>query len=141
MRYILLLFLIISVSFASEQSTATKITERLIVAIDNSDKPIWFTSDDPELANMLDLSYFDTTSECEKAAVLVLSYKVRIPTKCQDTPILVLDYDLFKEYDKAVSAFFWKKGRPNIVFLEERLQHFNITLPQSYDKYIEEQLW
>jgi len=40
-----------------------------------------------------------------------------------------------KEY---FGAFFWSKSRPNIVFIKNRLAQHNISLPSSYEQFVED---
>jgi hypothetical protein len=50
----------------------------------------------------------------------------------------VTSYQLLKKYrQSAVGGFYWKKGRPNILFLEANLNKYNISLPKSFNEYIE----
>ena len=53
----------------------------------------------------------------------------------------VTSYKLLKRYEKsAIGGFYWKKGRPNIIFLQKNLQKYNIKLPSSLSEYIEDSL-
>jgi hypothetical protein len=56
-------------------------------------------------------------------------------------PILVLRYDLLKLYPSAVGAYFWQKGRPNIVMIRPRLRRAGIHLSGEFERYIESTLW
>ena len=76
-----------------------------------------------------------------EAQVHIIGKERKLEDGCERIPILVLDYDLLEIYENAVVAFFWKKGRPNIVFLKKRLEKFNIVLPESYKIYEEEKIW
>ena len=40
--------------------------------------------------------------------------------------------------EKFFGAFFWSKSRPNIVFIKNRLEKNNITLPNSYLQFVED---
>jgi hypothetical protein len=59
------------------------------------------------------------------------------PQQCSNKPIFTNNYRLFKNFPQIIGAFFWQKGRPNIIFDAERLKEQNIVLDPSYDKYIE----
>ena len=97
--------------------------------------------DDSEVTELLEHKQLHVVKTCKNAKVLILSSDKSIPKHCIDKPILVLDYALLEKHSNAVSAFFWQKGRPNIVFIKKRLQRFSISLPSTYDKYLEEQIW
>lgn len=51
-------------------------------------------------------------------------------------PVIVIGYTDFKRYDNIIGSIFWRKGRPQIIFLERNLKEFDINLPQEYKKYI-----
>lgn len=75
-------------------------------------------------------------SSCDKADMLI-THTSKI-VKC-DKKVLVFatNYLAFKALPQAIGAFFYQKGRPNIIFREEVLKKHNITLPSEFDKYIE----
>lgn len=125
---------------ASEKEYATKIIKNLVEVIDKSNTSVWI-DDDSDVTGLLELKQLNVVKTCKNAKVLILSSDKSIPKHCISKPVLVLDYDLLEKHNNAVSAFFWQKGRPNIVFLKKRLQHFSISLPSTYDKYVEEQIW
>ena len=53
--------------------------------------------------------------------------------------LFVTSYHLLKHYKKsAIGGFYWKKGRPNLLFLRENLQKRGLHLPKSFQKYIED---
>jgi len=55
--------------------------------------------------------------------------------------IFVSSYPLLKRYkDVAIGGFYWKKGRPNLLFLRKNLQKRGIELPQPLQKYIDDEL-
>ena len=126
---------------ASEKEYATKIIKNIVEVIDKSNTSVWIDSDDSGVLELLELKQLNVVKTCNNAKVLILSSEKSIPKSCIAKPILVLDYNLLEKHSNAVSAFFWQKGRPNIVFLKKRLQHFSISLPPTYEKYVEEQIW
>ncbi len=126
---------------ASEKEYATKIIKNLVEVIDKPNTSVWIDYDDSDLMGSLELKQLNVVTTCKNAKVLILSSEKNIPKHCISKPILVLDYDLLEKHSNAVSAFFWQKGRPNIVFIKKRLQHFSISLPPTYEKYVEEKIW
>jgi len=141
MLKIIMILLILGLTLnASEKEYATKIIKNLVEVIDKSNTSVWI-DDDSDVTGLLELKQLNVVKTCKNAKVLILSSDKSIPKHCISKPVLVLDYDLLEKHSNAVSAFFWQKGRPNIVFLKKRLQHFSISLPSTYDKYVEEQIW
>ena len=69
------------------------------------------------------------------ASYIILSDALDINT--ENAVLFVTDYKLLKKYKNAVGAFYWKKGRPTIIFIRERVERKNISLPSSLEKYLE----
>jgi len=75
--------------------------------------------------------------ECGEADVLLLTGRVRLEGECRIKPAFSLDRRLLMRWENCIGAFYWKKGRPNIIFLRERLKKLRIDLPSEYDRFIE----
>lgn len=59
-------------------------------------------------------------------------------TLFKHTLVFVLSYRDYVRYeDQVVGAFFWQKGRPNIIFNRKKLTELGISLPKQFEKYIE----
>lgn len=69
---------------------------------------------------------------CEEATIV---YNATEISTCKDKPLFTNKYQRLKENKNAIGAFYWQKGRPNIVFLKSRLEKYNLTLPQVLKKY------
>lgn len=139
-KIITILLILGSMLNASEKEYAAKIIKNIVEVMDKPNTPVWIDYDDSDV-DLLELKQLNVVKTCKNAEVLILSSETNIPKYCISKPILVLDYALLAKHKNAVSAFFWQKGRPNIVFIEKRLQHFSISLPPSYEKYVEEEIW
>ena len=135
-----LLFLGVTLN-ASEKVYATKIIKNIVEVMDKAETSVWLDNASADIVESLELKPLNVVKACKNAKILILSSKKSIPKHCISKPILVLDYALLEKYTNAVSAFYWQKGRPNIVFLKKRLEYFSISLPPTYHKYIEDQIW
>ncbi len=52
-------------------------------------------------------------------------------------PILfVTDYRFLKDTKDAVGAFYWRKGRSQLLFIKKRLEQHAIHLPKAYQNYM-----
>lgn len=52
-------------------------------------------------------------------------------------PILfVTDYRFLKDTEDAVGAFYWRKGRSQLLFIEKRLKQHGIQLPKAYQNFM-----
>ena len=141
LKYLLIAFLLLSSSDASEKMYSSKIIQNIIDVMNGKNHSLWLNEDNKLSQEMINSSEFKKVSSCKDASVLVITSEKEIPRQCTNKPMLVLEYDLLEKHSNAVSAFFWQKGRPNIVFIKKRLQRFSISLPPTYEKYVEEQIW
>ncbi len=56
-------------------------------------------------------------------------------------PILfVTDYRLLKHSFDIVGAFYWRKGRSQLLFIKNRLDAYNITLSEEYADFLVDEL-
>lgn len=54
--------------------------------------------------------------------------------------LFATDYRLLKYSEDIVGAFYWKKGRSQLLFVKNRLDKQDITLPSEYKKYTVDKL-
>jgi hypothetical protein len=54
--------------------------------------------------------------------------------------IFVTNYKFLKLSDDIVGAFYWRKGRSQLLFIKNRLQQHNITLPKAYKNFMIDEL-
>lgn len=103
------------------------------------------------------------TEDSEIRNVFVLSKRITLTNKLENADIILItneevlekvlhrgignkailfgtQYRLLKSSQKIVGAFYWKKGRSQILFIKERLNAHHIHLPPKYKEYIVENL-
>lgn len=141
MRTWLLIFLLFSSIHATEKESATKIIKAIISVISPKQQKVWVDKKNKNISQFIYLKSLNIKENCEDSNVLLLKSDVQLQKACKNLPALVLDYNLLNRYDNAVAAFFWKKGRPNIVFIKDRMKKFEIKLPMEYQIYEEETIW
>jgi hypothetical protein len=95
-------------------------------------------TDSQKIKKRLKNNNIEFKDRCLDVDVAVLKFKNE---QCLQIPIITLEYDLLKFYPQSVGAFFWQKGRPNIVFIAPRLKQHHIKLNADFDPFIEETLW
>ena len=54
--------------------------------------------------------------------------------------IFVTNYHFLKISDEIVGAFYWRKGRSQLLFIKKRLQQHDITLPKEYQSFMIDEL-
>ena len=138
-RVILTLFSLFSLVLSNEFEL--KIIKEILSNLEFKKKIIIYSSDQ-ELSNSLKQNYH-TTTNCSNANLLIIRYQDDIPKNCKikDKSIFALDYELLYKTKNAFGAFFWKKGRANIVIIEPRIKKLHIKTTSSLDDYLEEKVW
>ncbi len=141
MRKIILILILFSTFISASNDISTKIVATLLKQLAGNKYKVWLNTHTDKNPITINKKHLNIINNCEDASVLLLYSDISIDNKCKNKIILVLDYTLLHKYTNAVGAFYWKKGRPNIVFIRSRLKQHNIKLSESYDKYIEDSLW
>jgi hypothetical protein len=77
---------------------------------------------------------------CEEANIVFAQECLKKPL-CRNIPVIGLNYEILKRNEHIIGAFYWKKGRPNLIFIQQRLEVLGIKLPDSFEPYIEERVW
>lgn len=54
--------------------------------------------------------------------------------------IFVTNYHFLKISEQIVGAFYWRKGRSQLLFIKNRLKQHNITLPEEYQSFMIDEL-
>ncbi len=76
---------------------------------------------------------------CDKADIVFLAgvYRGKLPKGCGGKILFSSRKKDILLRENCVGAFYWKKGRPNILFIRERLLRKRIKLPPEYNRFIE----
>ncbi len=75
----------------------------------------------------------------DDARLIIVAKKV--PQNFSNNAVIITtEYSLLEKDERIIGAFFWQKGRPNLLFLRNRMQKANVTLGHEFDKYIEDEL-
>lgn len=84
--------------------------------------------------------FFTVANTCQEANVVFVKKHVDIDTLCseKDKFFFTNNYQKLLADNRYYGAFFWNKSRPNIVFIKQRLENSNITLPADYQQFIED---
>jgi len=134
MKILLILFLVTTI-YASDLKLASSIFEKITVAISHEDKPkIYVYSHIDAIEECHEK--FNLVDNCIDADIVLLSTIKNIPSTCRDKILFGTRYKHLKNKN-VIGAFFWQKGRPNVLFYKDRLDKKNIKLDVSLNKYIE----
>jgi hypothetical protein len=137
----LLLFLALTL-FANEKSVLqAQILEKIFQNISIKEEIVLWSDNKNLLQEFAKNRHFHTTNDCDKATLLILEDKKNLPKSVCQKAIFVLEYALLKEIPQSFGAMFWKKGRPNIVLIESRMQTHSIQIGKGLEMYVEEKIW
>ena len=69
-------------------------------------------------------------NSCKKADIVLG------PLKC-DKPRFLLNYYNFKNDKKAIGAFYWRKGRPQLRLRKNNILRYHLHLSKEFSEYLE----
>ena len=132
---LLLAFLLITIAHASDNQKASGIFNLLVKEITKKASPnVYLFTGNSSIEQYP--GSLNIVTGCDKADLIILSTTQNIPKECLTKILFGTRYSHLKN-PNVVGAFFWQKGRPNILFYKERLERNSIKLHSSFDKYIE----
>ncbi len=139
---ILILIILLSLSLVSSSTNyQVKILEKIISEI-SIDKKIKIWSDNSKILTQLkNNKKYHVVNSCKDATIIILEDKKNLIDDCNVKYIFVLNYKLLIDLPRSFGAMFWKKGRPNIVIIEPRIEAQNITISKGLEPYLEERVW
>ena len=145
-KVLLLLILVYGQLFALERGSTLKIYHEIFSAL-SSKKIIFVYTNDKEYRDVFSYSRrIFLTNELKKADIVLITdkkslksilFRLKVNTNVSKKPILfVTDYHFLKESDDIVGAFYWRKGRSQLLFIKKRLKQYDITLPKEYQGFM-----
>ena len=143
MKFIILILLTTLLIFAnsSGDKIKLKILQNICMGIETSkNMKIWSDEDSVKDA-FISLHKFEVVNDFKKADLIILKNNFASLDKYKNKHIFVLDYNLLNKIPNSFGALFWKKGRPNIVFIKSRLDKQKLYLSSELKPYIEEKIW
>jgi len=92
-----------------------------------------FLSDEPEKSDIILIT--------DRSTLFKIIRERQWAALKDEKPILfVTDYRLLEYSFGIVGAFYWKKGRSQLLFVKNRLDAYNIVLPKEYKNFIVDEL-
>jgi hypothetical protein len=129
-KFIILIYFSINI-FANNQDYESKLYEKVLGSIFNNDI-ITIYSDEGLKDTIRKSSKFIIVDNCEDA---VVSIGKIFKSKCEKLPLFTTNYKVFKNEPNVIGAFYWRKGRPQLKLKSDVLNDFNLTIPNSLQKY------
>lgn len=130
MRKIIVLCLLITYSFSSNNNYEQKLYEKILPAIYQKEKIIYFTNSKSKSV-LQNSNILISSLSCEDADIIIGKKFDNLPINCRNKPIFGTSYRSFLNFDNSIGAFYWRKGRPQIKFKLATLKKYNLELPKS----------
>ena len=150
MRNILILFILFyGHLYALERDSTLKIYHKLFFSLSPKAEISVYVNDNEYRKIFLTSKRLHLVSDPKASDIVLITNertleKVLAKEKASQTdkkPILfVTDYHLLARSDKVVGAFYWRKGRSQLLFVKNRLDKYHIVLPDEYQKFIVDEL-
>ncbi|WP_457745752.1 hypothetical protein [Sulfurimonas sp.] len=135
MKKITILLLLITTVFANDMELESAIFNTIIHELTSKKEPkVYIHTKVASLQNHP--KKLQLLTSCNEADIVIVSNLKDIPQECAGKILFGTRYKHLKN-SRVVGAFFWQKGRPNILFYKSRLQHYGIKLSEKFQKYIE----
>jgi hypothetical protein len=117
------------------------LTPKAVVSVYVNDKEyeqVFLTSKRLKLVKDLeDADIVLITNERTLGRAFAQNQRLEVGTK----PILfVTDHHFLDRSKDIVGAFYWRKGRSQLLFIKSRLDAYHVTLPDEYQKFIVDEL-
>lgn len=127
-RLFVALFLMVNVVFASPLSIQSQLMDKVATAITGKIHPkACFISID-----LSQLSFNNIIpSSCKNADIIFTNENILKYRK----PLVAINLYVLTHNPYAVAGMYWLDGRYQVVFVKERLQEFNIHLPEEFRYY------
>lgn len=131
-----MIFLTISL-FSTEVDVRTKIIDKISKALVKKELITIMVTDKKNKEIIQNSKCLVNSTKCENVDIIIVSNIKNLPLCSDNVLVFATNYLTFKSLPKAIGAFFYQKGRPNIIFRKNNLKKYGITLDKEFDRYIE----
>ena len=138
MKTLLILFLPLLLS-AFDNITAGKIFDKIFQAMADKPQVKIYSSNDIYKKVVITAPSLTLAESCKEADIILVNSMKEIPKECEGKVFFTTSNRVFENFDNAVGAFYWDRGHIRIKFLQSRLDNHNLKLPDTFNKYIEEE--
>ena len=138
-KIIIIWILLFSCLFSLEKDSTMKVYNKILTSLFVKQKPIVYIAN-KEYKNILKHSDEIIVSDNPKiASIAIVSNKKEVDhiKQVNKNIILFVTQESLLFYDTSViGAFYWKKGRSQLIFIKDRLDRYHIQLPDEYNQFI-----
>jgi len=138
-RYILLIYLLGIFINASEINIAAKIIDKTVASLFPKNEKVKTWANQKYHIDIISHSRKMSFSTYIKDASFYLVGSTIPNYFPKDAVIFTTDLNLFYKNERIIGTFYWQKGRPNLMFLQSRLDKYNLSLSDEFIDYIEDE--
>jgi hypothetical protein len=113
----------------------TKLYEKVIPSIFQK-KVIVYASEDAKKF-FQNTTLFKLVSGCKDADIIVgKKFDKKLDDECKNKPFFATSYRAYRKHIKSsIGVFYWAKGRPQLKFDIDKIERFNLILPDDLMRY------
>ncbi|MDQ7046546.1 MAG: hypothetical protein Q9M39_02620 [Sulfurovum sp.] len=148
-KYIILFLFFYSGLYALERESTLKMYHGIFSALSSKTMTSVYTTD-KEYRNVFRTSKrIFLAKKLEKADIILITNKstlqriirkIKVNQTTQNSILFVTDYHFLKYSEDIVGAFYWRKGRSQLLFVEKRLKQQGIQLSKAYQNFMIDEL-
>lgn len=147
-RFFFFFLLLCGQLYALERESTLKMYGTIFAAL-GLKAPVHLYVDDKEYRSVFRHSPdIELTNTFEKSDIVLITTEEALSLarrkkgeNPEGKPILfATDYHFLKSCEKTVGAFYWRKGRSQLLFLKKRLDRHHIAVPEKYGKFVIDEL-
>jgi len=138
MKLLAMLLLYAIVLSADSKTLMYEIISNVLDNLETPKNKIIYSDDENLLKNLG--KHYKTSQTCQESTFIILQ-KSTLEAACKSKDIFVLNYDLLSTMPESLGAFFFQKGRANIVLLKPKLKQHHIKPSSELLPYLEDKIW
>ena len=139
-KLFLILSLVTSILYSSETVIAAKIIDKTMTALFPEKKILKSWGSTAYHRDIISkATHLIESKTANEADVCLVGAKIPASID-KDRIIFTTDIDLFYDDKRVIGAFYWQKGRPNLIFLRERLEFYKLPISSELQDFIEDEL-
>lgn len=135
MRFILIILILYSITSAND-NYKLKLYETVLTALFKS-KHIYVYSDEKGRKIIQGSNKLIFTNHCGDADLLLGKNLQEAKEKCPDKPVFATSYRTFKNSKNSFGAYYWTKGRPQIILNAYVIKRYSLSVPENMKRYLQ----
>lgn len=149
-KILILLILLYGHLYALERESTLKMYHNIFAALSPKALITVYTNDKEYRAVFSHSKRIFLSDKLEESDIILITdertlnnvlYRSKVNTNDSKKPILfVTSYHFLGKSDDIVGAFYWRKGRSQLLFIKKRLKQQGITLPKEYQNFMIDEL-